>query len=279
MKGSGDRSSGVHRVIQNAEVPRRSIAVFWLGGPSIAFKSSGQRVYLVDPRFSEREEGGAHVGVIDVRPDVVFCTSDEPEYLDLSTLTHLASAYPEAKFLGKDEVRDRMIGRSGDGSPDGERIRKERVHLLEGTHWFDVRRLGMPDRLRIGALPGPEGDSEGSYGALLNFAGLLVGLVRDSLSQEAAGLLQVALRRRIDVLLWSMDGGDMEAAGESVGRLCPRYAIPFGYDRYTRGQKDARRFREMVQRTKDVKTYLFPGDYREGLVYTRIVSRRRERAE
>ncbi len=71
----------------------------------------------------------------------------------------------------------------------------------------------------------------------------------------------------------------MEAAGEPVGRLRPRYAIPFGYDRYTRGQKDARRFREMVQRMKDVKTYLFPGDYREGLVYTRIVGRRRERAE
>ena len=89
MNGKGRSSYGsVGRMLELAVVPIRSVGIFWLGGPSLAFKSSGERVYVVDP--TDEDEDHSPIGAIDVRPDLVLCTLPPPAGLDLNTLTQMA---------------------------------------------------------------------------------------------------------------------------------------------------------------------------------------------
>ena len=274
MGRDGYQIPSVGRMIEKATVPARSVGIFWLGGCSLAFKSQKQQVYMVDPVFSDwKGEGPA--GAIDVRPDLVLCTLQAPEGIDLSTLTHLATAFPEARFVGSEESRDWMIGRAGIAEWDEVPINPDRVHALEDEVQLDVRRLGVLDAVRVRVLPGAEEEAGGPWNVLFNFAGLQMCLVRRISGPEALEEICGAIRRRVDVLIWSLDGEGVEAAGEAVDRLRPRYAIPIGYDRLAGGRTAARRFRDLVGGIPGVKVYLFAEDYQEGLIYSRIMSRPR----
>ncbi len=262
------------RLVEATEVPSRAVGLFWLGGPSLALKSSAQRVCVVDPVFSDRGEGGP-VGATDVRPDLVLCTLGAGAGMDLSTLAHLATAYTDVTFAASEESRDWMIGRVGEAAWDEVPINPARVHTIDPLAPLDVRRLGLRDTLKITVLPDLDEEDESVWNTLFNFGGIHVCLVRAVSGPKGVERLCSAIRRRVDVLIWSLEREDVDGVLEGIARLHPRYAIPIGYDRSAGGSEAARRFREVVSAIRGVKAYLFPEDYLEGLVYSRIMSRRR----
>ena len=77
------------------------------------------------------------------------------------------------------------------------------------------------------------------------------------------------------MLIWSLSESGVAGAQEAIGRFSPRYAIPVGYDHLASGRSIAREFRTVVDKMSGVKAYLFAQDYMEGLIYSRIMSRRR----
>ena len=75
------------------------------------------------------------------------------------------------------------------------------------------------------------------------------------------------------MLIWSLTGEAAEEDRKGVALFQPRYIVPVGYDRMPGGRDAVRRFRSAVSEIKDVKVYLIPEDYLEGLVYSRITGR------
>jgi hypothetical protein len=138
---------------------------------------------------------------------------------------------------------------------------------------MDIRRLGLRDSLRILALP--DGDGKGPMNAIFSFGALHVCLVRRVSGSEGVDRLCEAARPKVDVLVWSLTGANLEAFPEAVERLRPRYAVPIDYDRGVDGRSAARAFKEQAAGVSGVQVYLYPEDYMEGLVYSRIMRRRK----
>ena len=261
-------------LIARTKIPANTVGIFWLGGLSLVFKSVRQRVYLFDPMVASWA-GGSHVGTIDIRPDLVFCSVSPGELLDLGALTHLASAFPEARFVGSANSRDAMIGRHAEDVWQEMPIEPGRVHALEHEMRLDVRQVGVADSLRVRILNDGDAQADPPWNLLLSFSGVQICLVQKITSEEDVTFICEAIRRRVDVLLWSFPGAQMAFAGSLLDQLRPGYAIPFAYDRVPQGRDLARKFRELVGRIPGVKTYLFAEDYMEGLLYSRIMSRKR----
>ena len=218
--------------------------MFWLGGPSLAFKSPSQMVYVIDPVFDASGDQGP-VGAIDIRPDLVICTLRPPAGIDVSTLSSLATAYPDAQFVSSAGGRDAMIGRDGTWSGDDVPVNPARVHAMNPGATLDVRTYGLRDSLKVRPLPV---NPNGPWSVFYNF-----------------GSIQVCVMR----------GTDLGVGVLGVSAVRPRYVIPIGYDRHARGGERARRLREEVAGISGVKAYIFPDNYMEGLVYSRIMSRQR----
>ena len=260
-------------LIALSTVPRRAVGIFWLGGASLVLKSSRQQVYLVDPAFSEWD-GTGPAGAIDVRPDMVLCSLKAPEALDLSTLRHLASAFPEARFVGSAKTRDWMIGR-GTPQQDEVPIDPAKVHAIEHDMRLDVRQVWVSDAVKLHIVPPLAGETEAPWNVLFNFSGLLVYLLREVSGAGQMASITDAVSRRVDVLVWTLAPGNLEAGCDLVEQLRPRYAIPVGHDLFSGGKELARRFRDVAASVPGVKVYLFAEDYLEGLLYSRIMSRRK----
>jgi len=261
-------------LISRTKVPANTVGIFWPGGSSLVFKSVRQRVYLFDPSPTAWSSG-SRAGSIDIRPDLVFCSVGPGEQLHVSALTHLASAFPEARFVGSPLSRDAMIGRHASWMSNEMPIDPERVHALEQELRLDVRQVGVADGLRVRILYGVGGDGTQPWNLLLSFSGLQVCLVQRIQSEEDVSQICEAISRHVDVLLWSFHGAQMPFAARLLDQMRPGYAIPFAYDQLSIGRDMARQFRELVGRTPGVKTYLFAEDYMEGLLYSRIMSRKR----
>jgi len=261
----------VGRMVERSTVPPAAIGVFWLGGPSLAFKTPAHAVLLMDPSC---DDGDSPVGAIDVRPDLVFCTHSEPEMLDLSTLAHIATAYPEARFMGSTEARKWMTGHGGIYAWDEVPIAPGRIRAVAPGDRLDVRSQSMPDAPRIHVLEGA-GEASQPVNLLLSFSGIRVLLVRHAPDFEAVERLQETISRRVEILIWPLGTPGTVDGAEAVSLLRPRYAVPIGYDTMASGRQAARKFRESVGALEGVKAYLFPEGYLEGLVYARIAARRR----
>jgi hypothetical protein len=261
----------LNRMLEATKVPPRAVGMFWLGGPSIAFKSPSQLVYVIDPVFPESGNAGP-VGAIDVRPDMVLCTLRPPEGLDVTTLSNLATAYPDAQFVSSDEGRDVMIGRSGHLGLDDVPVNPARVHAQANGTWLDVRTYGLRDSLKIRSLPV---NPIGPWCMFYNFGSVNACVFRGLTNAEAVEEASASIGRRVDVLIWDLARTDLSVVLQGVASVRPRYVIPIGYDQHARGGEQARRLREEVADIPGVKVYLFPDDYLEGLVYSRIMSRQR----
>jgi hypothetical protein len=255
-------------MLELAAVPKSSVGIFCLGGPSLAFKSPAACVYVMDP--TDEDEDHSPIGAIDVRPDLVLCTLPPPEGLDLNTLTHMASAYPDVQFVAGEASRDWMIGRMGRSDMDEVPVNPARVHIMKNGEVLDVGRLTVKDAVRITVLPDfGKGDSE-PWDTMFNFYGIYVRVIRGSKDLKRLASLRASIRRRIDILIWSLTGESAEEDRKGVALFQPKYVIPVGHDRMPGGRTAVRSFRSTVGEIKDVKVYLFPEDYLEGLIYSRV---------
>ena len=245
--------------------------MFWLGGPSLAFKSPSQMVYVIDPVFDASGDQGP-VGAIDIRPDLVICTLRPPAGIDVSTLSSLATAYPDAQFVSSEGGRDAMIGRDGTWSGDDVPVNPARVHAVNPGATLDVRTYGLRDSLKVRPLPV---NPNGPWSVFYNFGSIQVCVMRGLTSLALVEEAGEAISRRADVLIWDISRTDLGVVVQGVTAVRPRYVIPIGYDRHARGGERARRLREEVAGISGVKAYIFPDNYMEGLVYSRIMSRQR----
>jgi hypothetical protein len=269
---SGRMASGpatVSRLVANTKVPSRAVGVFWLGGVTVALKSHANRVYVFDPGFQSLE-GGGPVGAIDVRPDLVVCTFHSPSQFNLSSLMNLSTAFPEARFAGSHYAREWMIGRDGSGEVS---VSPGRVVTVAPGESLDVRTLGISDRVRLHVLEDAS-DGPEPWNLLMTFSGIRVCLIRRATEPERLERLCEAMSRRPDLLIWSLEGEQIDRLGESLQRLHARYVLPVGYDRLPGGGDIARRFRDLADGIKGTEAYLFPEDYQEGLIYSRLLKRR-----
>ena len=276
MSGGRRRPASAGRMIAKAKVPARSVAIFWLGGPTVALKSERQVVYLIDPSF-RKPEGRRTVGGIDVKPDLVLSSTHRPRDLDTSSFSNLSLAFPEAQFAAVETSRDALIGR--DATLDGELpLHPERVHTVEPLKAADVRGWTVRDATKLHFLPGgTDGPVGRFYNVLLNIGGLRIALVRGVEKDGDVDALFSLAPKRIDVLLWSMNVYSDGAFESVLGRLNPRWCVPIGYDASPSGPDRARQLRDAVQEA-GIKAYLFPESVLEGLVYSRLMrpSRRQE---
>ena len=258
------------RLLDRSEIPSRAVGIFWLGGPSLVLKSPSQRVYLFDPEFSNWN-GRIPVGAIDVRPDVVIGTGVSRSGLDISTLTRLAAAFPDVRFVASEASRDEMIGRSGHVS-DEVPINPARVHEITSGDRLNVRSLGIRDSLSVDFVLDEARPPEVALDLVINISGIRLCLIRGSCSPE--GLERHAAKnRRIDVVIWTLESENLDPVCEAVAKLHPRNVIPIGYDRLAGGVSVAKQFKAVVSLVRGVKVYLFPEDYLEGFLYSRIMSR------
>ena len=262
------RISSVGRMVQKTIVPSRAVGIFWLGGCSLAFKSFKQQVYVIDPEFSDCKDQRP-TGMIDIKPDLVLCTFQSLERVDLLTLNHIAGAFPSARFVGSKENRDWMTGSVPVTELDEGAISAERVHVLVDGMKLDVRRLGILDILRILALPSVESEARGFWNVLFYFGDLKILLVRGISRLGELEEIRNTIQGRIDVLIWSLNGDNLEIAGKMVGEIRPHYVIPIGYDRLANGRRMARWFWQLTRNTPGVKGYLFSEDYLEGMIYSK----------
>jgi hypothetical protein len=267
----GPRSLGA--LISRTKIPANTLGIFWPGETNLVLKSVQQRVYMFDPT-STIGTGGSRLGTIDIRPDLVFSSVAPGARLDLSAMTHLASAFPDTLFVGSPTSRDAMIGRHAHEPTDEIPIDPARVHALEHDLRLDVRKIGVSDTFRIHILPGPDGSAAQPWNMLLSFAGIHVCVIQHLPDGDHCQAVANAVRRQIDVLLWALPGAQIAVAGDLLQALRPGYAIPFAYDRLPSGRELARQFRDLAAQTPGVKTYLFAEDYMEGLLYSRRISRK-----
>ena len=92
----------------HAAVPAGSVQVWWLGGAGFAFKTAAGQVWLVDPYLTDSVErlfGFKRMCPPPLRPeearcDVVFCTHDHADHLDIDTLPAIARNNPGCLFAG-----------------------------------------------------------------------------------------------------------------------------------------------------------------------------------
>ena len=168
-----------------------------------------------------------------------------------------------------------MIGRGGMHAWDEAPIDPGRVYAIGSGERLDVRKLGVRDLLKVQMLPSEDEEGECSRNALLNFAGIHICLVRDADTPNGVDRLCEAVDRRVDVLIWPVASRHAAGACEAVARLKPHYVVPVGYDCFSGGRTAVRRLREAIVEIGGTKVYIFPDDYLEGLLYSRVMRKRR----
>ncbi|TMC28706.1 MAG: MBL fold metallo-hydrolase [Chloroflexi bacterium] len=211
-------------------VPRGTIAFWWLGQAGFAVRAA-ELLILVDPFLAERD-GRLTAPAFDPRDavdvDVVTCSHEHYDHLDLESLPLIARASPAARFIvprplvplltGSGIAPERVIG-----ARSGEPIRFGPVtfHPIRARHG-----VGMEDAYSFGR------DGDG----LDRFLGYVIddGLARayhagDSVVYD--GLAASLRELRVDVALLPINGRDhfREGAG-IVGNMDHREAAQLASD-------------------------------------------------
>lgn len=96
-----DEMGEVARDIASAEPPPQSVAMWWLGQASIALRGAGTTLYI-DPFFSDypnRLVPPPFAPAMAAPADYVLCTHEHADHFDPQTLSGLAQASPNARFV------------------------------------------------------------------------------------------------------------------------------------------------------------------------------------
>ena len=79
-----------------------------------------------------------------------------------------------------------------------------RVHVMTFDEVLDVRRLAIKDAVRIRVHPDFHEKESGSWDSMFNSYGIYVCVIRGDKSLERLARLRASIRRRVDVLIWSL---------------------------------------------------------------------------
>ncbi len=99
--------------ILGCQVPRNSLAIFWLGQGGFAFKTSKATILMVDPYLSNScNATHLHPPAMspdDAAADLVFCTHDHKDHLDPDTLIPISENDPSTEIITTPEGADHLL--------------------------------------------------------------------------------------------------------------------------------------------------------------------------
>lgn len=261
-----------------------TVALWWLGQAGFAVRAGGL-VLLIDPflaPMAERVSAPAFEPEDAVDVDVVACSHEHYDHLDLASLPAIARASPKARFVVPRPLVDALAAagvprRRIVGAQPDERIRLDGVtlHPLPARHG-----VGMADAYSFGRE---------LSGGLYRFLGYVVddGVARvyhagDTIAYDGQAERLRALE--VDVALLPINGRDhfREAAG-IVGNLDHREAaqlaadvgvdllVPMHYDTFATNRGYPSHLVDVVGREKLAVTVIVPTRDRP-VLYTKAVA-------
>jgi L-ascorbate 6-phosphate lactonase len=207
------------------EVPRDSVAMWWLGQAGFVFKTPAGKTVYVDPYLSdaaERLHGFKRltlppVGAEEVRADLVVLTHEHTDHLDPDALPIIAAHNPACRFAAPAGCTPGLTAAGVDS--------KARLTLAPGQR-YDL------EGVVIRTAPADHGDfSATALCVLLEFGGIRILCSGDTAFRPQ--LLKPLYDVRPDVLLPCINGtfgnmGHLDAV-RLVEQVRPRYAIPCHY--------------------------------------------------
>ncbi|HLA85768.1 MAG TPA: MBL fold metallo-hydrolase [Thermoguttaceae bacterium] len=206
----------------DADVPDRSLALWWLGQAGFVFKTPGGKVVYVDPYLSDAVErlfGFKRmtlppIAAEDVRADLVVLTHEHADHLDPDSLPAIAINNPGCRFAAPAGCAEGLAAAG---------VRGERFVLLEPNRRYDV------EGVVICTAKADHGDlSETALCLVLEFGPIRIACTGDTAFRPE--LLKPLYEARPDVLLPCINGafgnmGHVDAAMLTQAAK-PRYAIP-----------------------------------------------------
>jgi L-ascorbate 6-phosphate lactonase len=218
--------------IESASVPEPGVRLWRLPQAGFVIRGGGRTV-LVDPWLSDRLEADTARDTAPVRraipapcraedlprADLVLCTHDHPDHLDVDTLRVVANRCPDAIFV----VPAPLVGRLEDARIDGRRV--VGVEVEERRTVGGVEVLALPARHALGGDP-PHAyefsrDDRGRHrgvGYVLRLGEITVFHSGDTV--RAPGDADRLRRERVDVALLPVNGRDWMREREGlVGNL------------------------------------------------------------
>jgi len=270
--------------LRGLALPRGSVAFWWLGQAGFAIRAADLLI-LVDPFLADRDDR-LTAPALDPRDaadvDVVTCSHEHYDHLDLDSLPNIARASPRARFIlprplvpllvGAGVAADRVIGAV---SGDAVRVGGVTFHALPARHG-----VGMDDAYTFGR---ELSDGRDRYlGYVIDDGVARVYHAGDSIVYD--GLAQRMRDLRVDVALLPINGRDhfREGAG-IVGNMDHREAarlaadagvevlVPMHYETFAANRGYPSHLVDIVDRERLPLTVLVPTRDRP-FVYTKAGS-------
>jgi L-ascorbate 6-phosphate lactonase len=211
--------------IRAAEVPERSVRLWWLGQAGFAFKTSSGGIVYVDPYLSdaaERMHGFKRLSLPPieaegVQADLVVLTHEHTDHLDPDALPIIARNNPSCRFAAPSGCADGLT-QAG--------VLPERRIVLESHRAYDL------GGVTVHTAPADHGDySPSALSLVLDFDGPRLMLTGDTSLRPR--LIQPLIDLKPDVVFPCINGvfGNMNHidAARLVQETMPRFAIPCHY--------------------------------------------------
>jgi len=232
--------------IKGWEVPRGSVAIWWLGQNSYLLQGPST-VIMVDPYFSRpgpREKyvhEEAPLRADEIGPEAVFCTHNHSDHTDPDFLSALSQHWPAARFYGPAESAEAMRGAGIPG---------DRVTPVQAG---DVVRSGEVSALALLSKT-PQVSDVAHYGYVLQIAGapkvydtgdIMRGVTREPSLMDPlrATAPEVALVTTSPTEVEFPDFSEAAALAREIGA---RVVIPAHYGCFARRTFDPARFAAQV---------------------------------
>jgi len=211
--------------ILNVVVPKGAITIWWLGQAGFAFKTSGNKVVVVDPYLSdaaERLHGFKRLAVTpieaeDVCADWVVLTHEHTDHLDPDALPIITKNNPECRFAAPSGCID-GFAQAG--------VAPDRQTIFQPHAAYDLGGIVVHT-----ALAEHCGNAPTALSLLFDFDGVRVLLTGDTAFSPL--LLQPLADMRPDVFVPAINGGfgniNHIDAARMTAQVKPRYAIPCHY--------------------------------------------------
>lgn len=219
------------------------LGILWLGQGGFAFKTSENKVAIVDPllSFSASKDGMTYihshfpVDPNNTKVDYVFCTHMHGDHTDEETLTSLWKANPEANFYGPVESYD-CFQRIG--------ISKKRASVVSLDSIIDL------DGIRVRSVYAECTSKEKitHYGYFFDFGPFRIYITGDTKVglEDYLNKIKWTVVKKPDVLIVCINRGFSNLGPEDAARLAslvsPEIIIPMHYDCFVENTVDPAEF-------------------------------------
>lgn len=213
--------SSLAKTIATREVPKGSLALYWLCQAGFAFKTSAGQIIYIDPYLSEvverlvgfRRMMASPIQTEEVVADLIICTHEHLDHMDIDALPAFA-LNPRTHFAGPIECVRAFAGMG---------VSSDRCHLLEEGKTIAV------GGARISAVYADHGElAPDALGVVLDLAGIRVYHTGDTAFRPSQ--FRPAIHMKPDILLPCINGAfgnmDWKEAAQLTALVSPCVVLP-----------------------------------------------------